>query len=317
MRPSDPLTVGPAFFKGHGLGNDYLVMEEATEPSASDTLVLRESAIRRICDRWRGVGADGIVVLLRGDRDPWGLRMFNPDGSEFERSGNGLRILASFLARRGRVGASAFGVEVGGSRISMTVHSASPTGSYDVSVEMGEARFGPREVGLEVNPDDPRLAHPTLGRLDAEFVSVGNPHAVVFPSADRGGGGDDGGGGPGAVEFDLDDLANEVGPFLATNSAFVAGTNVQVVHARGPGVIEIRIWERGVGPTSASGTSACAAASAAVRRGLQEPGAIRVEAPGGALTVTVEQGWNLTLRGPVQAVMEGRLDTGLVRSLAD
>ncbi len=309
MHASDPLTVQPTYFKGHGLGNDYLVMEEEAEPPDRDALVLGDSAIRLICDRWRGVGADGIVVLLRGGREPWRLRMFNPDGSEFERSGNGLRILASYLERTGRVGGSPFRVEVGGSRVRMTVHSVSPAGLYDVSAELGEARFGPSEVGLDVAPDDPGLAHPTLGLLDPEFVSVGNPHAVVFPS------GESAVGGRGPEESDLDRLVEEVGPFLAKNPAFVAGTNVQVVRSRGPGVIEIRIWERGVGPTSASGTSACAAASAAVRRGLQEPGPIRVEAPGGALTVEVEPEWTLTLRGPVQAVTEGRLDAGFVRTL--
>jgi diaminopimelate epimerase len=142
-----------------------------------------------------------------------------------------------------------------------------------------------------------------------EFVSVGNPHAVVFPALE-GGGPNRGGHAP-----DLDGLAEALGPFLATNPAFAAGTNVQVVHSRGPGVIEIRIWERGVGPTSASGTSACAAAAATVRRGLQEPGSIRVEAPGGVLTVDVDQEWVLTLRGPVQAILEGRLDAGLGRVL--
>ncbi|MCH7553940.1 MAG: hypothetical protein IIC82_08090, partial [Chloroflexi bacterium] len=84
------------FFKGHGLGNDYIVVEEG------DAWPLSDAAIRAVCDRWRGPGSDGIVVLLRSAGPPYLLRMFNPDGSEFERSGNGLRILAAYLASLGR-----------------------------------------------------------------------------------------------------------------------------------------------------------------------------------------------------------------------
>lgn len=288
--PSDPEPprVDLSFFKGHGLGNDYLVLEEGSG------LRLDARAVIGVCHRHRGVGSDGVVVLMRGSGEPWRLRMFNPDGSEFERSGNGLRILASHLFRTGRVGHDPFQVEVGGDRIIMAVHPGSSEGPFDVSVEMGPARFGPQAVGLRSDSEDPRLVHPAFGLADFESVSVGNPHSVLFPE-------------------DLESAyVEEMGAFLASNPAFAAGTNVQFVRRTGPDALEIRIWERGVGPTSASGTSACAAAAAAVRRKLLDPGWIGVEAPGGTLSVRVGDDWRLTLRGPVEAVCEGRLDPSFV-----
>ena len=104
----DTALAGSAFFKGHGLGNDYLVFE------AGDDWVLDAEGIIAVCDRWRGPGSDGIVLLLDRASRPFSLRMFNPDGSEFERSGNGLRILAAYLAREGLVGDEPFDVSVGG-----------------------------------------------------------------------------------------------------------------------------------------------------------------------------------------------------------
>ncbi len=293
IHPSDPEPprVDISFFKGHGLGNDYLVLEEGPG------LRLHSRAVAAICHRHRGVGSDGVVVLMRGSGEPWRLRMFNPDGSEFERSGNGLRILAAHVFRTGRVGHEPFQVEVGGDRITMRVHPGSQDGPFDVSVEMGAAQFGPEAVGLRSGAHDPRLVHPVLGLPDFEPVSVGNPHAAVFPEG-------------------LDSAyVEEMGAFLSANPAFPAGTNVQFVRVAGPEALEIRIWERGVGPTSASGTSACAAAAAAVRRKLLASGSIRVEAPGGTLSVRVEEDWRLTLRGPVEAVCEGRLDRGFALGL--
>ena len=130
------------FYKAHGLGNDYLVFEEGSEWIATP------DTVAEICDRNHGVGADGIVVLL-GERLEGlpQLRMFNPDGSEFERSGNGLRILAAYLYREDRVGDTPFEVTVGGDLVRMTVHDVQD-GTYDISVEMGQARVGPDSAAV-------------------------------------------------------------------------------------------------------------------------------------------------------------------------
>ena len=132
-----------AFFKGHGLGNDYLVFE------AGDDWVLDPESIIAVCDRWRGPGSDGIVLLLDRTRRPFLLRMFNPDGSEFERSGNGLRILAAYLAREGLVGGEPFEVSVGGDTVRLHVLGPPDRGLYDISAEMGQSGHGPEAVGLD------------------------------------------------------------------------------------------------------------------------------------------------------------------------
>lgn len=273
------------FFKGHGLGNDYLVFEEG------DDWVLTPDAVRRVCDRWRGVGGDGIVLLLSGGVEKVRrLRMFNPDGSEFERSGNGLRIVAAFLARRGRVGAEPFHVRVGGDEVELTVHAR--TGSlYDVSVAMGRAIVGPKAVGLDPSAldQDGCVLGPEGEALDIVPVSVGNPHLVVL-------------GQPLSEETLL-----RLGPFLETHPALARGANVQLASPEAPGVCEAMIWERGVGRTTASGTSSCAVAVAMVHRGLQAPGSLTVRQEGGELSVTVDPVGDVVLRGPVEEVLEGRL----------
>jgi len=260
---------------------------------------MRPSSIMAVCDRWRGPGSDGIVVLLDRGGPPFRLRMFNPDGSEFERSGNGLRILASYMAAEGLVAGEPFEVEVGGDTVSLQVLGRQGKGVYDVSVDMGGIGYGPGAVGL-----DP-AALDSEGRIDLgpagvhklELVSVGNPHAVVFPEV-----------------WDSARL-DRIGPLLSTHAAFAAGTNVQLARVLGPGLVEAWIWERGVGPTSASGTSSCAVAAATVKSGRGDPGAYEVRMEGGSLEVMVSAESAVTLRGPVQEIYRGALTPGFLEEL--
>ncbi len=288
-------SAAPGYFKAHGLGNDYLVFEAGT------AWRMGPDAIRAVCHRWRGVGSDGIVLVGAGTGGgPFSVRMFNPDGSEFERSGNGLRVLASYLAHHGRVGSEPFLVEVGGARVSMRVEERLPGGTLDVSVDMGRASFDPERIGLDPGALDGngRLPHPTAGAVPIRAVSIGNPHCVVFTDDVS----------PAAVE--------RLGPGLATHPAFARGTNVQLARVTADGAVEIGIWERGVGSTSASGTSACAVAAAAVKGGLHPPGAIEVRMEGGTLLVTVDREYGIVLRGPVEEVGTGRLTDGFLERLA-
>lgn len=282
-----------AFFKGHGLGNDYIVVEVGGDWDLSPTNIVA------VCDRWRGPGSDGIVVLLDRAGPPFRLRMFNPDGSEFERSGNGLRILGSYLAAEGLVDGEPFEVEVGGDMVRLHVLTREARGVYDVSVDMGRVAYGPAAVGLD------SAALDSSGRLDLdeagahvlELVSVGNPHAVLFP------------------DQWVPDRLHEIGPLISTHPAFEEGTNVQMARVVGPGLVEARIWERGVGPTSASGTSSCAVAAATVSSGRGEPGEYEVRMEGGSLQVTVSAEADVTLRGPVQEIYRGRLTAGFLEEL--
>ena len=283
---------GDSFFKAHGLGNDYLVFV------AGDEWSLDPAATRAVCDRWKGVGSDGIVFQLPAAGHLRRLRMFNPDGSEFERSGNGLRIYAAFLSSRGGVGQEPFLVEVGGDTVSMQVHARTPGGEYDVSVDMGRVSYDPEAVGLDARElDGAGRLHLPGGAVEITTVSVGNPHCVVFRE-------------------DLSDRALDVlGPALAAHAAFAHGTNVQLAWPVGERQIRMRIWERGVGHTFASGTSSCAVAAAAVERGLVPPGDVELQMEGGALQVHVTADRNLTLRGPVREVCEGTLSPGFLASL--
>jgi len=295
-----PPRLAASFYKAHGLGNDYLVFEEGSD------WVARAEAVRAVCDPHRGVGADGIVALL-ADRSNrvFRLRMFNPDGSEFERSGNGLRVLASHLQRSGlvRTGDDAgFLVEVGGSQVRMVVHDVTG-GTYDISVEMGQARVGPAAVALDPRALDAngRLAGPRGEPLTVVPVSVGNPHMVVLTDAPS------------------PELLGVLGPFLVGHPALAHGANVQLARVapdeRTLRACEALIWERGVGPTSASGTSACAVAVALVSQGRLPPGAIEVRMPGGSMTVTVGADLDVLLRGPVEEVCTGALTAAALAAM--
>jgi len=274
-----------SFYKAHGLGNDYLVFREGSAWSASP------DAVEAVCHRTRGVGSDGIVVLLANHEiDGFRLRMFNPDGSEFERSGNGLRILASYLEREGFVGHAPFAVEVGGSRVEMTVHAVRGA-TYDVSVDMGRCHVGPSGIGLDAGALDGRgrLEGPDGEPLYIVPVSVGNPHLVTIV--------------PDATEESLERL----GRFLVGHPALSDEANMQLATPVGPGHARALICERGVGRTSASGTSACAVAVATVAEGLVEAGDVTVDMPGGKLVVSVDSEYHAVLRGPVEEVLSGEL----------
>ena len=279
-----PPGAGASFFKAHGLGNDYLVFEEG------DAWTVDPDAVTHVCHPHRGVGSDGIVLLL-ADRtgDVFRARMFNPDGSEFERSGNGLRVLAAYLTRvapeRRR-----YRVEVGGEEVELLVHGRTGP-ELDVSVEMGRARIGADAVALDPKTldDDGALLGPDGDPIPVVPVSVGNPHLVV------------------RTEVLEEEALHRVGAHLVGHPALAHGSNVQLARVAGPGRMEALVWERGVGPTSASGTSACAVAVAAVSRGWLPPSEIRVEMPGGTLLVTVSESLDVLLRGPVEDVCTGTL----------
>lgn len=295
-------TLAREFYKGHGLGNDYLVFEEGDDWPATP------ENVRRVCHPHLGVGSDGIVVVSGG---PAGgdevvesthvrLRMFNPDGGEFERSGNGLRVLASYLLRKDDA-LREIVAEIADSRVRMEAHGREGP-RYDVSVEMGRARIGPDAVEMDpaVLDGEGRFPGPDGTPLDVMPVSVGNPHVVVLCRDES--------------ELTEERLAS-VGPFVAEHPSLRHGTNVQLALHDGARRARALIWERGVGRTAASGTSSCAVAVALVSSGVVEPGAVRVRMPGGELTVTVSDELEVVLRGPVEEIADGRLSALLVEEL--
>jgi diaminopimelate epimerase len=273
------------FTKGHGLGNDYLVMEER-----GLDFPLGPAAVRWICHRNWGVGSDGILLRTASAVADVGLRIFNPDGSEAEKSGNGLRIFAKYLWERGGLRRSPMRIETKGGVVEAMCHLAGERVDQ-VTVEMGRATFRAPEIPMH-GPDREVVAVPLqVGdrMLTVTCVSVGNPHCVVFTDS-----------------LD-DDEVRRLGPRIETHAAFPNRTNVQFARVLAPDRLEIRIWERGAGYTLASGSSSCAAASAAVRNGRCEHGRVTVRMPGGDLVIDVRPDWSLKLEGAVEEVYTGAL----------
>ena len=271
---------GLAFSKYHGLGNDYLVIDD----QAGD-LGLAAPAVQRICNRTFGIGSDGI--LLRGrDAGPgvFAVRIFNPDGSEAEKSGNGLRIFARYLFDRGDVGGESFSVRTAGGIVACEVLERGAA----VRVEMGRLSFDSRKIPVAGPPRDVLLeTFEIAGRsLEYSAVTIGNPHCVVFLDA-----------------IDGDEIL-ELGPLIECEPRFPNRTNVQLAKVVDRGTLRIEIWERGAGHTLASGSSSCAAAGVAHRLGYCD-GSIDVEMRGGTLAVEIDSKYAVVQRGPVVHVAEG------------
>jgi diaminopimelate epimerase len=284
------------FSKGHGLGNDYLVVESTSIP---DHLLTR-SAIVQLCDRNCGVGADGILLLEASSRADFGLRIFNPDGSEAEKSGNGLRIAAKYLWDHGRAKSPVFTVETLGGIVPCECRLDNSGNVLSVAVEMGRATFRRADIPMDGEGETvgARFTLPDGVDLIATALSVGNPHCVVFCD-------------------DLDAAeVRRIGPMLEAHPIFPNRTNVQFARVQKPDGLEIMIWERGAGWTLASGSSSCAAVAAAVRNGFCNFGRIQVTMPGGELVVTVRPDWSLLLEGPAEEIYEGTLAEEFAAKLA-
>ena len=284
------------FFRGHGLGNDYIVMNPQ-ELSFS----LSPSRIKAICDRNWGLGSDGILALVPTKKADFGLRIYNPDGSEAEKSGNGLRIFARYLQAIGKTKKKYFTVETKGGLVTIELHLDRHGDASSVTVEMGRASFQPASLpcSLAVNELITQPIEAAGQPLTFTGVSVGNPHCVVFKSAGQ--------------SWSREDLL-KLGPALENHALFPKRTNVQLAVPTGPKELFILIWERGAGETQASGSSSCAAASAAVKLGLVTS-PVTVKMPGGQLNIQVTEDFNLTMKGPVAEVARGSLSLSFVRGL--
>ena len=284
------------FFRGHGLGNDYVVMDPREL-----SFKLSPKNIQLICNRNWGLGSDGILALVPTKTADFGLRIFNPDGSEAEKSGNGLRIFARYLHATGKTKKKHFTVDTMGGLVTIDLHIDRQGDAAAVTVEMGRATFKPAALPCTVQADELiQQSIQAAGRsLRFTGVSVGNPHCVLFK--------------PAGESWSREDLL-ALGPALENHPIFPKRTNVQLAVPTGPKDIFILIWERGAGETQASGSSSCAAASAAVRLGLVKS-PVTVKMPGGTLNIDVARDFSLTMRGPVAEVARGTLSPSFVRGL--
>jgi diaminopimelate epimerase len=280
------------FVKSHALGNDYLVMD----PRAL-SIRLTPKAIRLICHRNFGVGSDGILALERARRAEFAMRVFNPDGSEAEKSGNGVRIFAKCLWDHGYTRRRAFTVETKGGPVTAALMIRGGR-VHSITAGMGRATFRSRDIPA-AGPDREMVGERIIVEgetIEVTAVSVGNPHCVVFV--------DD----PAAVDLP------RLGRALEHHPLFPHRTNVQFVRVDSPDRVTIRIWERGAGETLASGSSASAVAAACVRRGLTGR-RVAVHSPGGVLRVDVAPDYSVRLTGPAEEVCLGTLSPDLLARL--
>jgi len=281
------------FARSHALGNDYVVLE----PDDLSFSITPE-AVRLLCDRHVGIGSDGILTLERSSRADFLLRVYNPDGSEAEKSGNGLRIAAKFVREHGRTHADRFALETKGGIATCDLRVESGR-VVEVSVDMGRASFWSADVPVggpprEVVAEPLRIGDTTFA---ITAVTVGNPHCVILVDDVR--------------SFDL----ATIGPILEHHVLFPARTNVQVASVVSPTHVRARIWERGAGETLASGSSASAVAAACFKRGLTGPTVV-VDMPGGELRVSVDPRFGIRQTGPASAICTGDLASDLLERLA-
>jgi diaminopimelate epimerase len=283
------------FVKSHGLGNDYIVLDEARLSRP-----LTAEAVRRICDIHYGIGSDGIL-LLTGEKGPgadFGVRIFNPDGGEAEKSGNGLRILAKFLYDHGYTGQPNFTVSTAGGMVRARLQ-LDQGHVKSITADMGRATFVSSEIPV-AGPRREVVQEPLQvedRRLTITAVSVGNPHCVIFTPA-----------------LNLDEVL-QLGPKIERHASFPNRINVQFATVKGRDRVAVLIWERGAGYTLASGTSSCAVAAASVKNGFTDR-RVTIESPGGELTVEVGTAWDLTLTGPASEICRGTLSDDLLQGLA-
>jgi diaminopimelate epimerase len=273
------------FHKYHALGNDYIVLNPADFPSwgAAPTT----DQIRVVCHRNFGVGSDGILWgPLPSRESQHGLRIFNPDGSEAEKSGNGLRIFSRFLWDQKLVREASFTVETPGGHVRSEIRD---NGSL-IKVAMGSVSFDSARIPVNVSGPAREVLNEKVTVLDREFTycaaTIGNPHCVIPLTAVSA------------------ELAHRYGPHLETHPLFPRKTNVQFLQVIDRKNIRIEIWERGAGYTLASGSSSSASAAVANRLGLVDR-EVTVHMPGGTIGIEIGDGFSIMMTGTVNKVAEG------------
>jgi diaminopimelate epimerase len=273
------------FYKYHALGNDYIVLNPTEIENA---LTLDVAQIRSICHRHFGVGSDGILLgPLEDPENDIVLRIFNPDGSEAEKSGNGLRIFARYLRDKGMIGDDPVQIHTAGGLVSARVHS----GGKIVSVQMGKVSFDSRRIPVDGPARE--VLNESLLVDEAEFTfcaaSVGNPHCVILKK-----------------EISEKETL-KFGPLIENEPRFPNRTNVQFMKILDRSNIQIEIWERGAGYTLASGSSSSAAAAVAFRLGLCDA-QVKVHMPGGTIDIEISTDYEISMTAAVTKVAEGFID---------
>jgi len=267
------------FHKYHGLGNDYIVID----PGECDR-DLDVPTIRTLCHRNFGVGSDGILFGPNKVENAFGLKIYNPDGSEAEKSGNGLRIFSRYLWDSGRVKSDPFVISTAGGDVTAQVFDNGAV----VRVAMGKVSFNAGDIPVLGETGDVLNRTLTIHgkNLTYSAATVGNPHCVI------------------TGEPVTPETARTLGPPIEVEKRFPNRINVQFLEVIDRNNIRIEIWERGAGYTLASGSSSSAAAAVARRLGQCDK-EITVHMPGGQLKLSFDDDFSVTMTGPVAAVCDG------------
>jgi diaminopimelate epimerase len=279
------------FVKSHGLGNDYIVLD-----SDKIDFKLTQDLIKKICDVHYGIGSDGILVKYNSDVADFKLRIFNPDGSEAEKSGNGLRIFCKFLYDYGYTDKEEFTVETKGGIVKAKIEEKNKFGKAKIiTVDMGKAIFNAKQI--PINTDKEEFISEKITVEDKEFevncVSVGNPHCVIIKE-----------------NLDEEEI-KKYGPMIENHPLFPNRINVQFVKPISRNEAQILIWERGAGFTYASGSSSCGVASVLVKKGLADR-EIKIKMIGGELKISIDEDWNIKMTGEVQEICSGYISRELL-----
>lgn len=274
-----------SFVKSHGLGNEYIVLD-----SENINFKLTTETIKKLCNIHFGIGSDGILLKVPAQNADFGLRIFNPDGSEAEKSGNGIRIFAKFLYDYNFATGKDFSIYTLGGIVQAHIIETRNNKASLIKVDMGKAIFTPREI--PVNSDGDIFFDYQIQVGDREFlvncVSVGNPHCVIIKE-----------------KLDIDEV-KKYGPLIETHPMFPNKINVQFVKPVSDSEVKILIWERGAGFTLASGSSSSAVAAVMRKKGLTGNN-IKVKMPGGELRIEVDKDFNIRMTGEVKEIASGTI----------
>ena len=273
------------FYKMHGLGNDFVFTM-----SGAGGLERLQGMAKKVCDRNFGVGADGLIVLVPSEKADFRMVIFNSDGSEAEMCGNAIRCAAVLWAQKNPGAMEPFAIEtLKGIQLARITDRTGK--DWKVAVDMGEPALAPSDIPVEAEGDSVVDMAFTAGgeELEVTCVSMGNPHAVAF--VDRTG----------------RDIMMRLGPLMEEHPAFPRKTNVEFAQVLGDGGIRVFVWERGVGPTLACGSGACAVAVAAAVSGRAGRRS-RIDLPGGSLDIEwSKDDGHVIMTGPASFVFKGKL----------
>jgi len=280
-----------SFVKSHGLGNDYIVLD-----SDNIRFNLTDEKIRLICDYHFGIGSDGILLKVFSTKADFGLRIFNPDASEAEKSGNGLRIFSKFLYDFKHTTKREFTIETLGGIVTSYIVEERNGKAFMVKVDMGKANFKAAEIPVIFDKEEcfGEILKIKDKNYLAHCISVGNPHCTILVD-----------------KLDENEI-KEYGTLIENHPMFPNRINVQFAKVISRKEVEVLIWERGAGFTLASGSSSSAVASVMVKKGLTDRD-VTIKMLGGNLNISIDEAWNIRMTGEVKEICTGTLSNELVR----